>query len=111
MRALYESEGNGGVLMRSSAHETSPSGDLTDPLAAFRNSNFWVPARKAAKFMRPSIAPLVNQLSPRSHPDTSGGSKSCCPIVINGFSASLTENPAQPISLIERTTNSAGHEY
>ncbi len=95
--------------MRSSAHDTSPSGDLTDPRALLRSSNFWFVASCEAKFMRASIAPLVNQSDPRSHPDTSGGSNSCCPIAINGLRVSLTENPVQPISLIERTTNSTGH--
>src|SRR5258708_38076114 len=109
MRALYEPAGNDGVIIRSSAHETSPSGDLTDPRAAFRSSNFWLAASCAAKFMRASIAPLVNHSSPKSHPATSGGSNNCCPIALSGLSVSLTEKPDQPISLIDRTTNYTGH--
>src|SRR5215471_7289230 len=97
--------------MRSSAHETRFSGDFTTPRAALRSSNFWLPASCAAKFMRASMAPLVNQSSPSDHPATFGGSNSCCSIVIIGLSASLTEKPDQPTSLMARATNSDGHEY
>src|SRR4051794_13056678 len=76
-----------------------------------RRLNFWLAASCAAKFIRVSIAPLENHDGPRSQPATSGGSNNCCPMFAIGVSASFTENPVQPTSLIDRATNSAGHEY
>jgi len=80
--------------MRSIAHDTRFSGDFTTPRAALRSSNFWLPASVAAKFMRASIDPLVNQLSPSDQPATFGGSKSCCSIVTIGFSGTYADETA-----------------
>ena len=70
--------------------------------------NRWFDVSAAAKFIRASIAPVENQLWPRSQPETSGGSNSCCPMLVSGVSALFTENPAKPTSFIARTTNSTG---
>ena len=92
---------NGGGVRRSSAHDTRSSGDSTWPRAASRRSNFWFVASCAAKFIRASIAPLENHAGPRSQPATSGGSKSCCPMLISGFSASF-DREARPAHLLDR---------
>ena len=65
----------------------------------------------AAKFILASIAAVVNHAGPRSHPATSGGSNSCCPMFDSGPSALLSVNPAGPTSFSARATNSTGHEY
>src|SRR6185369_1285688 len=103
-------DGNADGVRRSSTQDSMFSGDRTLPRALFLSSNFWFVASCDAKFIRDSIAPLVNHACPRSQPATSGGSNSCCPMAIYVFKVSFTENPAHPISLMARTTYSAGHE-
>ncbi len=71
----------------------------------------WFVARSAAKFIRASMPPLENQPGPSSQPLTSGGSKSCWPMLMSGLSALFTENPFQPTSFNDRATNSTGQEY
>src|SRR3954470_7566845 len=95
----------------SSTHVSTPSAVIATGLAAVARRNFWLAASAEAKFIRASIAPVENQDCPRSHPATSGGSKSACPILLSGASVSPRENPVQPTSLSVRTTNSTGHEY
>ena len=72
--------------------------------------NFWFPASVDAKFMRVSMAPVENQSRPSDHPATSGGSKSCCPMLTSGDSVLPSEKPVQPVSFIAFTTYSTGHE-
>src|SRR5689334_4450053 len=90
---------------------TSACGLLRAPAAAEARRNFWFSASVDAKFMRASIAPVENQLCPSTQPATFGGSYSSCPMLIIGDSAVPTEKPVHPVSLMARTTNSAGHEY
>src|SRR6266545_803526 len=81
------------------------------PAAAAARLNRWFAASVAAKLTRASVAPLENHAGPRSHPETSGGSKRFCPMLFSGVSAEFSEKPDQPKSFSPRTTTSAGQAY
>src|SRR5690349_24245418 len=100
----------GAAVMRSATKAISDCGDFTSDFAALRRFTRWFLVSVAAKFVRASAAPVVNQSWPRFQPATSGGSNSCWPMLTIGDSALSIENPDQPISLTDRATYSAGQE-
>ena len=89
-------------VSRSSTNDSSDSGVLATGRARSRRLNFWFNASCAAKFIRESMPPVENHPGPSSQPATSGGSKSCCPMLIRGVSVLASEKPFQP-DFLQRT--------
>src|SRR5258705_8093802 len=97
-------------VMRESMKLTSACGDCFEEAAAAAILNFWFDDSVDAKFMRASIMPVENHPAPSVQPATSGGSKSCWPMLTRGDSVVASEKPVQPVSFRDRMTYSTGQE-
>src|SRR5207302_11492653 len=102
---------SGAGVTRSSIFINNACGVPTSEASDTARNCFWSDASVAAKLVRASICPVENQLAPSGHPATFGGSYSVWPMAASGDRALSSEKFCQPISLIDRTTYSTGHEY
>src|SRR6185369_11037591 len=110
MRACCGAWSKGIGVTRLSIVARRPCGDAASLATDTARNCFWLLASAAAKLVRASMVLVENQLLPCGHPATFGGSKSCWPIAAIGDRALSSAKFCQPTSLIDRTTNSAGHE-
>src|SRR5215472_8354323 len=98
----------GAAVRRPAVNAIADCGDFPPARARLPRFTRWFLVSVAAKLVRASEAPVVNQVAPRFQPATSGGSNSCWFMFTIGESALSIEKPFQPISFTERATNSAG---